>query len=168
MKTQTPPHQQDHDEVRSVVNEVEQLELKVTQLEEQLAQAQENEKRSLADYHNLSRRTQEERSKLVKLAGLSVIESLLEPLHHLDLATQQLKDAGLTMVYQQFVRALEDQGLIELKVMGQEFDPALMEVVGKEKADAKQAGKVVKVVKKGYSLNGEVVQHSKVMIGVSE
>jgi molecular chaperone GrpE (heat shock protein) len=52
--------------------------------------------------------------------------------------------------------------------MGQEFDPALMEVVGKEKADAKQAGKVVKVVKKGYSLNGEVVQHSKVMIGVSE
>jgi molecular chaperone GrpE len=163
--THTPQPAHHKSEVQQVVNEAEQLELEVEQLKKQLAEAQEQERRSRADYSNLSRRTQEERGKLIKLAGLSVIESLLEPLHHLDLATQQLGDKGLNMVYQQFVRALEDQGLVELKVSGKEFDPNLMEVVGKEKSDTKNAGKVVKVVKKGYSLNGEVVQHAKVIIG---
>ena len=149
-------------------DQVEELE-EDTQLEElraQLFQAQEAEKRAMADYRNLSRRTQEDRIRIVKLAGREVIERLLQPLEHLFLAKEQLKDPGLEMVYQQFQQALRGEGLEEIEVLGKEVDPHVMEVVGKEPVtDKKQIGKVVKVTGRGYRLNGEVIQPAKVIVG---
>ncbi len=136
------------------------------QLEQSLQKARESELRAMADYHNLVRRTQDDRLKMVKLAGRSVIESILQPLEHLYLAKEQLNDQGLNMVYQQFTQALEAEGLEEIKCLGKDFDPVTMEVVDKQKVeDQKQVGKVVKVVQRGYRLNGEVIRHARVVIG---
>ncbi len=138
----------------------------VAKLQEQLAQAQESERRAIADYKNLVRRTQEDRVKMAKLAALSVIESILQPLEHLYLAQEQLKDKGLQMVYQQFIEALRSEGVEEIDVMGKEFDPHAMEVVEKQAVDdEKQVGKIVKVLSRGYRLNNEVIRHAKVVVG---
>lgn len=131
-----------------------------------LQKARESEIRAMADYQNLVRRTQEDRLKLVKFAALSAIEGLLEPLDHLFLAKEQLKDPGLNMVYQQFVQALQAEGLEEIEVLAKEFDPATMEVVATEEvADQKQDQKVIKVAQRGYRLHGDVIRHAKVTLG---
>jgi molecular chaperone GrpE len=133
---------------------------KVEELEQQLQQAQEKEKRSLADYQNLLRRTQEERLKSIKLANQTLLEELVQPLEHLEMAAGQLNDPGLNMVLGQLKKVLTEAGLAEIEVMGKEFDVNLMEVVEKQG----EGNKVAKVVRKGYLLNGVVIQHAKVVL----
>jgi molecular chaperone GrpE len=148
-------------------SEVQNLQAELERVSHDAQKAQESERRAIADYQNLMRRTQEDRAKMIKMASRSVVESILQPLEHLFLAKEQLKDKGIDMVYQQFVQALQNEGLEEIQVMGKDFDPSLMEVVDKQPVDdKKQIGKVIQVAKRGYRLNGEVIDHAKVVIGV--
>jgi molecular chaperone GrpE len=143
-----------------------QLQETLSKLQMDVQQAQEAEKRAMADYHNLVRRTQEEKIRMVKFAAKSMAESILQPLEHLFLAKEQLKDKGLDMVYQQFQQALQNEGLEEIACLGKEFDPHTMEVVDKKPVeDKKQSGKVIQIMQRGYRLNGEVIRHAKVVIG---
>lgn len=133
---------------------------KVQQLQADLRQAQERERRALADYQNLVKRTQEDRVRMMTFANRELLSSLLQPLEHLSLAAAQLSDQGLDMVVTQFWQVLSQAGLEEIKTDGQPFNPELMEVV--EAGDKKQ--RVIKVVKKGYQLHGQVLQHAKVIL----
>lgn len=144
----------------SSTNQDKKLEAKLFALEEQLKVASEKEKRSLADYQNLLRRTQEERLKSIKLANQSLMEELIQPLEHLEMAAVQLNDPGLNMVLDQLKKVLVNAGLEEITVMGQEFDVNVMEAVEKKG----QGNKVIEVVRKGYQLNGVVIQHAKVVL----
>ncbi len=144
----------------SPTNQDKKLEVKLLALEEQLKVASEKEKRSLADYQNLLRRTQEERLKGIKLANQSLMEDLIQPLEHLEMAAAQLNDPGLNMVLDQLKKVLVNAGLEEIEVMGKEFDVNLMEAVEKKG----QGNKVIEVVRKGYKLNGVVIQHAKVTL----
>src|SRR5260221_383416 len=91
----------------AVLNEIEQ---ELEDLKKEVEYARESERRAVADYQNLHRRTQEDRVKMVKMAARNVVESILQPLEHLYLAKEQLKDKGLDMVYQQFQMALQNEG----------------------------------------------------------
>ncbi|MFZ5438181.1 MAG: nucleotide exchange factor GrpE [Patescibacteria group bacterium] len=144
----------------SPTNQDKKLEVKLLALEEQLKVASEKEKRSLADYQNLLRRTQEERLKGIKLANQSLMEDLIQPLEHLEMAAAQLNDPGLNMVLDQLKKVLVNAGLEEIEVMGKDFDVNLMEAVEKKG----QGNKVIEVVRKGYKLNGVVIQHAKVTL----
>jgi molecular chaperone GrpE (heat shock protein) len=136
------------------------LEQEVASLREQLRVALEREKRSLADYQNLVRRTQEERAALVKFANKDLCEALLQPLEHLSLAALSLHDKGLDMVLAQFWKELARFGLSEMEVLGKTFDVATMEVVEKRA----KGERVIEVVRKGYLLSGEVLQHAQVIL----
>jgi molecular chaperone GrpE len=160
----TTPKQADHD-----------LDLKqqVEDLQTELNLAKEKERRAVADYQNLVRRSGEERIRVAKLAALDFVEVLLEPLSHLSLASHQLNDQGLNMVVDQLWRKLNEIGLEEINPLGQPFDVNTMEAVfdpnkevqNLEKKDEKNLiHKVSKVVAKGYKLNGEVVRHAKVIV----
>jgi molecular chaperone GrpE len=152
----------DEQETQTIISD------EVTQLQEKLELAQEAERRARADYHNLVRRTQEERSMLIKLATKSFVADLLQPLSHLTLAAKELKDKGLDMVINQLWHTLEEQGLKEINPLGQKFDITTMDAVDKEADIDENSAVVVKVVKTGYSLNGEVIEHAKVVVGKKE
>ncbi len=143
-----------------------ELKAEVETLQAKLQAAHNSELRAQADYQNLQRRTIEDRNKMARLAAKEILENILQPLDHLLLAKNQLKDKGLDMVWQQFQQVLSDQGLDEIEVMGKKFDPETMEVIDKVKVeDKKQVEKVVKVTQPGYRLNGEVIRHAKVVVG---
>lgn len=122
------------------------------------------EQRALADYHNLVRRNQQERTQIAKLASGQLIEDLLEPLEHLSMASEQLADKGLSMVVGKLWQVLEEHGLKEIEALDQEFNLDTMEAVEKNG----KGQKVTKVLKRGYTLNGKVIQHAKVIIGSSK
>lgn len=132
----------------------------VDELQTQLIESLEREKRALADYQNLVKRSQEERLKSIQLANKGLVETLLSPLEHLSLAAKQLDDQGLNMVIRDFWQVLEEAGLEEIYPKGKKFDFEIMEAVDKE-GDGEE---VVKVVKRGYRLNGQVIQHAKVVV----
>lgn len=129
-------------------------------LEEELKASQETTKRSLADYQNLLRRTQEDRLKSIQMANQGLMEDLVQPVEHLEMAAGQINDPGLDMVLSQLKTVLENAGLEEIQAMGKDFDVDLMEAVEK----AGEGSTVVKVTQKGYMLNGVVIRHAKVVL----
>jgi molecular chaperone GrpE len=137
----------------------------VEELQNAVTKAQESEKRAVADYQNLIRRNQFERSQLVKLATKGLTQDLLQPLDHLALAAKQLNDPGLNMVISQFWQKLQEHGLEEINPVGEPFDVTTMEAVelnGKDQDDASLV--VTQVRQKGYKLNGEVIQFARVVL----
>lgn len=140
---------------------VEKLQTDLAEARAQVQALAEREKRVLADYQNLIRRSQEDRVKVAKLAGAEFVSVLLQPLDHLSRAATQLKDKGLDMVVSQFWQVLGEMGLKEIPVTGQKFDVTTMEAIERKG----EGEKVVAVASKGYTLNGEVIQHAKVVLG---
>lgn len=132
----------------------------LAELQKLLAASLEREKRALADYQNLQRRSGEERLTLIKMANKEICQALLQPLEHLSLAALNLHDKGLDMVVEQFWKELQSFGLQEIPVLGQKFDLATMEVVDKKA----RGEKVIEVVRKGFTLQGEVIQHAQVIL----
>lgn len=145
---QTEPQQKDE--------AVSELEL----LKAELKQAKEREMRLLADYQNLKRHSQSERLSLLKMANKDFCLAILEPLEHLALAAEHMKDPGLNMVIEQLWKRLNDLGLERINVLDKKFDLASMEVVDKEG----DGDRVVKVVRNGYTLAGEIIQHAQVIL----
>ncbi len=142
----------------------EQILNEIKNLEQRLSEVREREKRSLADYRNLQRRTQQERAKIIQRANKNLITDLLPVLENLENAADKLQDQGLDMVLRQFKQALQQTGLNEIKVMGQKFDVNTMEAV---EADGK-GQTVTQVLKKGYQLKDEVIQHAQVVLGQAQ
>lgn len=131
------------------------LRQRVEELEGQL-------KRALADYHNLSRRIEEERRNLEDRAAASIIDKLLDVYDDLRRAELHLKDKGLAMAVNQFWAVLQSEGVAEIKSDGAEFDPELMDCIQVVKGPK---NKVVETLIKGYTFKGEVIRPAKVKVG---
>lgn len=149
-----------NDQAVETVETVSEEQRKIQELQLLLAASVEREKRALADYQNLQRRTQEERRILIKMANKDLCQALLQPLEHLALAAKNIQDRGLDMVIEQFWKELANFSLQEIPVMGQKFDLHTMEVVDKKA----KGEKVIEVVRKGYQLHDEVIQHAQVIL----
>ena len=156
----------------NVSNDLDEL---IAKLNGELELAREKERRAVADYQNLVRRNSEEKLKIAKFAALDFVETIIDPLTHLSLAAEQLNDQGLNMVISQLWMKLNEAGLEEINPIDQEFDVNTMEAVADpnvyanqdsqdNEADLVKKQQVVKVVTKGYKLNGEVIRHSKVIV----
>jgi molecular chaperone GrpE len=74
---------------------------------------------------------------------------------------------GMILVRTQLLQRLKDEGLERIPVLGLPFDPEVSESVATQPVpDPDHNGVVVKDLMRGYRLNGRVVRHSRVVIGV--
>ena len=132
----------------------------VKDLQQALTRCQDRELRALADYQNLLRQSQKQRANLIKLANADLLLAILEPLEHLATASRQLQDEGLEMIVAQLWKRLNEMGLEEIEVMGKTFDLETMEAVEKKA----KGDKVIEILRKAYRLNGEIIQHARVVL----
>lgn len=130
--------------------------------ENRLEELENKWKRAMADYVNLEKRVERERSEFMRFANVVLIAKILSVLDGLELAERNLKDKGLSIVVSQLRALLKEEGLEKIKADGTDFDPQLMEAV--EKVDG-QAGRVMGVSMDGYLLGGKVVRPAKVQVG---
>src|SRR5258708_641783 len=115
-------------QVKEIFNELEALKQQVIEFEN-------NYKRALADYQNLQKRVQEEKSEWIKTANGNLIVELLPALDHLDTALKGAEESGqhspwlkgVEMTASEFRRVLEEQGLEPVQV--EKFDPRIHEVI---------------------------------------
>lgn len=131
-------------------------------LKEQLADLENKWKRALADYANLEKRIDQEKQAFVKYANASLLDKLLAVLDDLERAEAHLKNKGLALALDQFRSVLKTEGIEEIKVKEQNFDPQTMDCVEMIKGEK---NKVIKVTQKGYLLNNKVLRPAKVMVG---
>ncbi|RRJ94943.1 nucleotide exchange factor GrpE [Opitutaceae bacterium TAV4] len=130
--------------------------------------------RALADLENFRRRTIREKDELRQFAAARVIEDLLPVIDNLGfgLAAAKLPTAstesvasGIVLVVDQFKNALGNHGLKEINpAVGDGFDPNQEEAVSHLPSPDVPEGKVLNVVRIGYSLNGRLLRPATVVV----
>lgn len=122
--------------------------------------------RALADYQNLLKQTGKEKIEFVKFALENFLHELLPVYDHLKLSIKNLSDEekknswveGVSYVLKQFKSTLEDQGLEEIKTVGEKFNHDEMEAIDGE-------GEIVKTeIMPGYKLRGKLIRPAKVIV----
>jgi molecular chaperone GrpE len=117
--------------------------------------------RALADYDNLRKRTEAEKSVWLKFAKQDLLIKLLPVLDTLENAQKHLKDEGLVMTINQFQDILREEGIVEIPA--DKFDAELHEVV--DTVPGGEKDRIAEVLLKGYKFNDEtVIRHAKVRV----
>ncbi len=122
--------------------------------------------RTLADYDNLRKRTDEEKIAWIKFSSQKVIQNLLPVLDNFENAQIHLKDQGLAIAISQFKDLLKQEGLVEISPSkGDEFDENFHEVIDVIEGEEKQNGKIADLLTRGWKfIDGLVVRHARVKV----
>ena len=118
--------------------------------------------RALADYQNFEKRVSEQKEDFIKSASKRIITKLLPLLNNLEKAEVFVKDPGLKLIKDELEKILKEEGLEELNVLGSIYNPEFAEAV--EIIDGEQDNKIVEILRKGYKLNGIVIQVAQVKV----
>lgn len=157
------------EEQETVTNEVvEETDPRIAELEEQLAQAQDQYQRVLAEYANYKRRTDQEKEQLGAFVKGEALKVLLPGIDNLERAITSPDGPeyrkGVEMVIRQFGETLTALGLEEIPALGETFDPELHNAVMREDADGVEPETVTEVYQKGYRLSGRVLRPAMVKV----
>jgi len=118
--------------------------------------------RALADYQNFENRVNKEKEDLVKSASRRIITKILPLLDNIEKAEVFVKDQGLKLIKDDFLRVMREEGLEELEVLGKPFDPEYAEAV--EIIDGDTDNRIIEVVRRGYKLNGKIIRPAQVKV----
>ena len=122
-------------------------------------------KRALADYQNLEKRVQAEKSEWIKSANKGLLLRILPALDNLMLAQKHTQDEGVKLSVNQILTAFKDEGVEKIETLGKDFDPNIMEAVSTAEGEK---GKVVEETRAGYTLFGQVLRPAQVIVGKGE
>ena len=149
-------------------------------LEEQLAEAKvladENYKnylRAVADLDTYRRRVIREKDDLRQYAVSGLLESILPIYDNMGLGLMSAEQAvdpnvvseGIRMVITQFQTVLGENGIEEISPgKGDAYDHNLHEAVQTQPSDEVEAGAVLQLVRRGFSLNGRLIRPATVIV----
>ncbi len=150
-----------------------EFQVRLGQLEQESANYKDSYLRATADLKNFKRRTEEERSNLIRNATAGLIMKLLPVLDDFDLAMQHVPAevaetpwfGGLEGIYRKLQVILEGEGVKPIDALGQPFDPHFHEAVAHEDAGTERSGKVTAELRRGYTLHDRVLRPSMVKVG---
>ena len=142
---------------------------KIKDLEQKVAELDNQLKRAVADYQNLEKRVSEGRSELTSFMGAELVRRLLPVLDHLEQALKGMSETdkqsgwakGVELAVKEFEQVLQSEGLEQIAADGQ-FDPSLHEAVDTHEGENDI---ILEVVRKGYNLNGKVLRPAQVVVG---
>lgn len=120
--------------------------------------------RTLADYDNLRRRTEEEKIQWIKFSSQTIIIKSLTILDMLEKAQEHLKDQGLAIAVLEFKKVLNEEGVEEiLPKVGDTFNHDIHEVVETVEGDLKNT--ISEVLVSGWKYkDGQVLRFAKVKV----
>lgn len=147
----------------------------IIKYEKEIAELKDKYVRLYAEFDNFKRRTSKERSDLFKTANKEVLIALLPVLDDLERAQKSFVEAkditpikeGISLISSKFKNVMAQQGLTEMKTIGQPFDSEFQEAITNVPApNENMKGKVIDEMEKGYLLNDKVIRFAKVIVGV--
>lgn len=127
--------------------------------------------RLMAEFQNYKKRVAKEKSDIHSYANENIVTELLEVLDNFEraLAADNSTDVegyaqGMKLIFDQLLGVLTKSGLVEVKALGEEFDPNMHNAVMTTDSEEYDSNKVCSVLQKGYTLNGKVIRPSMVTV----
>ncbi len=127
-----------------------------------------------ADFENYRKRVDREIRELEEFSTLGLVRKLIPVLDDLDLAVASATKAedkgfleGVKMVQKNLASALQNEGLQEIKAVGEPFDPSAHEAVDKVQGTDNPEDVVIEEMRKGYTFKGKVLRPSAVKVMIA-
>jgi len=142
------------------------------QLRTELAELQDRLLRRQAEFENVRRRTERDRSEFLEYAGMEIVRELLPILDDFDRAAKtECSDAtyrqGIELIYQRFIDTLKKTGLEPIEVPpGTEFDPNLHQAVVRLETEAAADNTILDEFQRGYNFKGKLLRPAMVKVAV--
>ena len=114
-----------------------------------------------ADFENHKKRTEKEKSDLIKYANQKIVLDLLPVLDSFEAALKGC-DEGTKILYAQIMKILNSQGLKKIEANGQKFNPYEHEAMMTEEGEEDDV--VMDELQSGYVMNDLVLRPAKVKI----
>lgn len=147
---------------------------KAPTVEEKLADLNDKYLRLQAEFDNYRKRTLKERMDLMKTAGEDVLVGFLPVLDNIERASKSMENVqdvealkeGVDIILKELSGYLKQKGIQELKADGETFNTDLHNAVTKFPVpEEEKKGKVIDVVRKGYTLHDKVIRFAEVVVG---
>ena len=144
---------------------------KIKELETKISELTVGWQRTQADFVNFKKQAADERIKLIRSAGVDIVDQLLPVLDHFQLAAKHLPKElendswaqGIKQIEKQFENILFENGLERIDSLGKEFDPELHEAV-EEVESEKPSGIIVEEILSGYKYSDSILRTAKVKV----
>lgn len=128
----------------------------------------------MAEFDNYKKRTLKEKSELIRNAAANAMRGILPVVDDMERAiaamdktddVNAVKD-GVNLIYNKFMKYLEQNGVKEIPTKGVPFDTEYHEAITAVPVENEEdKGKVIDTVAKGYTINDKVLRHAKVVVG---
>lgn len=155
-------------------DEVNILENKVSELEEQVAKEKKEYMFLMAEFDNFRKRTLREKSEIIRNAGENVLKGLLPIMDDFERGIKAADGAedsaavkeGMVLIYNKLQKFLAQNGVKEIDPSDDTFDTEKHEAISAVPVpDESKKGKILDTVEKGYMINDKVLRHAKVVVG---
>ncbi|WP_162875003.1 nucleotide exchange factor GrpE [Enterobacter cloacae] len=171
-----------HDEVEAVepdasAEQVDPRDEKIANLEAQLVEAQNRERdtvlRIKAEMENLRRRTEQDVEKAHKFALEKFVNELLPVIDSLDRALEVADKAnpdnaamieGIELTLKSMLDVVRKFGVEVIADTDVPLDPNVHQAIAMVESEEIEAGKVLSVMQKGYTLNGRTIRAAMVTV----
>lgn len=122
-----------------------------------------------ADFQNYKKRVEKEKDDLVSIGVVSIANEILPVIDNFERALEHEGDSasfkeGMELIYEGLKNALKAKGIVELKALGEDFNPDFHQAVSMGHNDEYKENQVIEVLLKGYEYNGKVIRHAMVIV----
>ena len=124
-----------------------------------------------AEIANVRSRALRERAGLIRYSSSQLGLRMLDVLRNLELAIESSKDSldstleGIRLTAESMRSALSSEGIVEIDVEGEAFDPSRMEAIAAIPApEGVDSGRVLQVIETGYMIHDRVLKPAKVVV----
>lgn len=129
-------------------------------------------KRTFAEFDNFRKRSEKEKTAMYEIGAKDIVERILPIVDNFErgLATVPEEDMnepfvdGMSKIYKQLMKALEDAGVKPIEAVGTEFDPNFHNAVMHVEDEELGENIVAEELQKGYMYRDTVVRHSMVKV----
>ena len=126
-----------------------------------------------AEFENYRKRVDREKPEFIRHGKREILERMIPLYDVLSAAHDQIAEAdgaeselvrGLEMIFKEFTKLFEAEGVAVIASLGQAYDFDRHEVLGQVETDEAAEGVVVEEIQRGYLINGKVLRAAKVRI----
>ncbi|MFU8811498.1 MAG: nucleotide exchange factor GrpE [Balneolaceae bacterium] len=151
-----------------------ELEQRIDELEEEVAQLKDAQLRKTAEMDNMRKRTQRDRAQLFSAAKIEAVNEFLTVNDDLHRTLLSMKEGGANDSYidgvqavaDKFDQVLERYGVERIDETGVPFDVELHDALLRQKAEDEsvESDTVLTILENGYRMGDKTIRHAKVVV----
>ena len=128
--------------------------------------------RERADFLNYKKEEMTRVGDFLKYANVGLILKILPILDDFEVALKNSPDKGFLQIKEKILSFLKEQGVEEIRSLGEKFDPNFHEVIAEvspsevpaKEGEFPESGMILEEIQKGYTINGRLLRPAKVKV----